>query len=133
MKNIVQILCSILVVLTSNFLGAQTTIATNFTNNNGSSIITFNFQNTNTTDVVITEIASATGTTGANSATLWYKPTAINQTTMAVNTGAGWTQVATQPFTGVANTTTNVGQPMLTGLSLIVPAGATWTVSFNYK
>ena len=126
MKNIVQILCSLLVVLTSTFVGAQTTIATNFTNNNGSSIITFNFQNTNATDVVITEIASATGTTGANNATLWYKPTAINQTTMAVNTGAGWTQVATQPFTGVANTTTNVGQPMLTGLSLIVPAGATY-------
>ena len=104
----------------------QSTISTNFTNNNGSAIITFNFQNTNTTDVVITEVASATGTTGANNATLWYKPTAINQTTMAVNTGAGWTQVATQPFTGVANTTTNVVQPMLTGLSLIVPAGATY-------
>ena len=104
----------------------QSTISTNFTNNNGSGMITFNFQNTNATDVIITEIASATGTTGANSATLWYKPTAINQTTMAVNTGTGWTQVATQPFTGVANTTTNIGQPMLTGLSLIVPAGATY-------
>jgi hypothetical protein len=104
----------------------QSTISTNFTNNNGSGMITFNFQNTNATDVIITEIASATGTTGANSATLWYKPTAINQTTMAVNTGTGWTQVATQSFTGVANTTTNIGQPMLTGLSLIVPAGATY-------
>lgn len=105
---------------------AQTTISTNFTNNNGSSIVTFNFQNTNATDVIITEIASVTGTSVANSATLWYKPTAINQTTMAVNTGTGWTQVATQSFTGVANTTTNVGQPMLTGLNLIVPAGATY-------
>ena len=104
----------------------QSTISTNFTNNNGSGMITFNFQNTNATDVIITEIASATGTTGANNATLWYKPTAINQTTMAVNTGTGWTQVATQPFTGVANTTTNIGQPMLIGLSLIVPAGATY-------
>ena len=104
----------------------QSTISTNFTNNNGSGMITFNFQNTNATDVIITEIASATGTTGANSATLWFKPTAINQTTMAVNTGTGWTQVATQSFTGVANTTTNIGQPMLTGLSLIVPAGATY-------
>jgi len=104
----------------------QSTISTNFTNNNGSGMITFNFQNTNASDVIITEIASATGTTGANSATLWYKPTAINQTTMAVNTGTGWTQVATQPFTGVANTTTNIGQPMLTGLSLIVPAGVTY-------
>ena len=126
MKHTIKVLFGLIAVFAVNLVGAQTTIATNFANNNGSSIITFNFQNTNATDVVITEIASATGTTGANSATLWYKPTAINQTTMAVNTGAGWTQVATQPFTGVANTTTNVGQPMLTGLSLIVPAGATY-------
>jgi hypothetical protein len=122
MKNLLLVLISLYAV--GSF--SQSTISTNFTNNNGSGMITFNFQNTNATDVIITEIASATGTTGANSATLWYKPTAINQTTMAVSTATGWTQVATQPFTGVANTTTNIGQPMLTGLSLIVPAGATY-------
>ena len=126
MKSTIKIFWSLLLVLASNFVGAQTTISTNFVNNNGSSMITFNFQNSNANDVIITEIASATSTTGANNATLWYKPTAINQTTMAVNTGTGWTQVATQPFTGVANTTTNVGQPMLTGLNLIIPAGATY-------
>ena len=122
MKKLLLVLMSLYAAISFS----QSTISTNFTNNNGSSIITFNFQNTNATDVVITEIASATGLSGSNTATLWYNPVPINQTTMAVNTGTGWTQVASQPFTGVANTTTNVGQPMLTGLNLIVPAGATY-------
>ena len=115
----------------TGFLNAQTTISTNFANNNGSSLVTFNFQNTNANDVIITEIASATGTAGANTATLWYKPTPINQTTMAVSTANGWIQVAAQPFTGVVNTTTNVGQPMLTGLNFIVPAGATYGLALS--
>lgn len=110
---------------------SQTTISTNFTNNNGSSIITFNFQNTNTSDVIITGIQSCTGITGANTATLWYNPTPINQATMAVNTANGWIQLAAQPFTGVANTTTNVGQPMLTGLNFVVPAGTTYGICLS--
>ncbi|MFM8595778.1 MAG: GEVED domain-containing protein, partial [Flavobacteriales bacterium] len=112
-------------------INAQATISTNFTNNNGSSIITFNFQNSNTSDIIITGISSCTGLTGANTATLWYNPTPINSTTMAVNTTNGWVQVAAQPFTGVANTTTNVGQPMLTGLSFIVPAGTTYGICLS--
>ncbi|MEN9698923.1 MAG: hypothetical protein RLZZ301_121, partial [Bacteroidota bacterium] len=109
----------------------QTTISTNFTNNNGSSIITFNFQNTNTSDVIITGISSCTGTSVSNTATLWYNPTPISQTTMAVSTATGWVQVANQTFTGVANTTTNVGQPMLTGLNFVVPAGTTYGICLS--
>lgn len=112
--------------LLSSLIFAQTsTVSTNFTNNNGSSIITFNFQNTNNFDIIITDVASVTGTSIANNATLWYNPTPINVIT-GVNTGTGWVQIATQPFTGVANTTTNVPQTMLTGLSFIVPANTTY-------
>jgi GEVED domain/Secretion system C-terminal sorting domain len=131
MKSILNKISWVIVLLLSVNAVAQTSISTNFTNNNGSSLITFNFQNTNANDVIITEIASATGTSGANTATLWYKPTAINQTTMVVSTANGWTQVAAQPFTGIANTTTNIGQPMLTGLNLIIPAGATYGLALS--
>jgi len=126
MKAILYPILSAVVIFLGSYVNAQTVISTNFTNNNGSSMATFNFQNNNTNDVIITEIASVTSTTGANTATLWFKPSAINQTTMAVSTANGWTQVAAQPFTGVLNTTTNIGQPMLTGLNLIIPAGATY-------
>ena len=121
----------LLVTLSLGFLKAQTTISTNFTNNNGSSMITFNFQNTNTSDVIITGISSCTGSSIANTATLWYNPTAINSTTMAVSAANGWVQVASQPFTGIPNTTTNIGQPMLTGLSLIIPAGTTYGICLS--
>ena len=131
MKSILNKISWVIVLLLSVHAVAQTSISTNFTNNNGSSLITFNFQNTNANDVIITEIASVTSLTGANTATLWYKPTAINQTTMAVSTANGWTQVAAQPFTGIANTTTNIGQPMLTGLNLIIPAGATYGLAIS--
>ena len=125
MKAIIKSI-SVIAFLFTGMLYAQTSISTNFTNNNGSSMITFNFQNTNANDVIITDIASVTSLTGANTATLWYNPNPINQTTMSVSTATGWTQVSAQPFTGVANTTTNVGQPMLTGLNLIIPGGATY-------
>ena len=131
MKSIIYPILSAVVFFFGSYVNAQTVISTNFTNNNGSSMVTFNFQNTNTNDVIITEVASVTGTTGANTATLWYKPTPINQTTMVVSTANGWTQVAAQPFTGVANTTTNIGQPMLTGLNLIIPAGTTYGLALS--
>ena len=131
MKAILYPIISAVVIFLGSYVNAQTVISTNFTNNNGSSMITFNFQNNNANDVIITEIASVTSTTGANTATLWYKPTAINQTTMVVSTANGWTQLAAQPFTGVANTTTNIGQPMLTGLNLIIPAGATYGLALS--
>ena len=131
MKAILYPILSAVVIFLGSYMNAQTVISTNFTNNNGSSMATFNFQNNNTNDVIITEIASVTSTTGANTATLWYKPTPISQTTMAVSTANGWIQVAAQPFTGVVNTTTNVGQPMLTGLNFIVPAGATYGLALS--
>ena len=131
MKTRINLFLSVFALCLVSLVNAQTVISTNFTNNNGSSMITFNFQNTNANDVIITDIASVTSTTGANNATLWYKPTAINQTTMAVSTANGWTQVSSQAFTGVANTTTNVGEPMLTGLNLIIPAGSTYGLAMS--
>jgi hypothetical protein len=106
-------------------------IVTTFTNNNGSSVVTFNFQNTNPYGVLITDVGGITGTSGANTAELWFKPTAISGPTGAISVANGWTQVATQPFTGVANTTTTVSQPMLSGLSFLVPAGSTYAFAFG--
>jgi hypothetical protein len=131
MKALINKISWVIAMLITFNVVAQTTISTNFTNNNGSSLITFNFQNTNANDVIITEIASVTSLSGANTATLWYNTTPINQTTLSLSTAPGWTQVAAQPIVGVANTTTNVGQPMLTGLNLIIPAGATYGIALS--
>lgn len=103
---------------------------TTFANNNGNSLITFNFQNSNAYDVLITEVSSITGTTGANTAQLWYKPSAIAGAPGAIDAGNGWTMVASQPFAGVANTTTSTAQLMMSGLSFNVPAGSTYGLAF---
>ena len=109
-------------------LSAQiSTISTtaNFLNNNGSGIVTFNFQNTNAFDIKITGINGLTGTAGAITAELWYKITPINGLPGIISTANGWTQVATNPITGIANTSTTVTQPFFTGLNFIIPANTT--------
>jgi len=105
-------------------------LTTTFANSNGNSLVTFNFQNTNGYAVQITDISSITSLTGANTGQLWFKPSAIAGAPGAISAANGWTQIFTQSFTGVANTTTSTSQLMLTGVSLIIPAGATYGIAY---
>jgi hypothetical protein len=110
---------------------AQTTISTTgFLNNNGNALVTFNFVNNNAAPVQITDIASITGASGAQTAQLWYKPGAITGSPGAISAANGWTQAASGSYTGVANTTTTTAQTMLTGVNLVVPAGTTYGLAF---
>jgi hypothetical protein len=110
---------------------SQTTVSTNFTNNNGSSAVSFNFVNNNAFAVIISDVASITGTSGANTGQLWYKPGAIAGPPGQITVANGWTQAASQAFTGVANTTTNVPQTMLTNVNLTIPAGMTYGLVYT--
>jgi len=110
---------------------AQVTITTNFTNNNGFSQVTFNFQNTNAFDVIITEMGSVTSNTGITTANAYYKTTPINGSPGAISTANGWNSFGTGSYTAISNTTTSTPQTMLTGLSLLVPAGVTYGISFS--
>jgi hypothetical protein len=106
-------------------------VTTTFTNNNGNSLITFNFVNNNTSAIIITDISSITGVSGANSGQLWYKTTPIAGSPGPISAANGWTLLATQSFTGVANTTTSTPQLMMTGLSLMVPASTTYGLAYT--
>ncbi|HSI91276.1 MAG TPA: hypothetical protein VK927_09175, partial [Adhaeribacter sp.] len=119
-------------------MAQSSTINTNFANNNGSGTTTFNLQNTNTYDIIITEIGGVTGATGSQTATLYYKTTPVNGAPGAIDPANGWTLAATGTFTGVANTTTSTAQPVITNMSFILPAGATYgmavsSTSFRYS
>ncbi|MGI9190819.1 MAG: right-handed parallel beta-helix repeat-containing protein, partial [Chitinophagaceae bacterium] len=121
-----------IVLLMGLRLSAQiSTISTtaNFLNNNGSGIVTFNFQNTNPFDIKITGINGLTGTSGAITAELWYKTTPINGAPGIVGTANGWTQVASNPITGIGNTTTTATQPFFTGLNFIIPSNTTYAIA----
>jgi subtilisin-like proprotein convertase family protein len=109
----------------SFFVNAQTTITTTFTNNNNFSLVTMNFTNNNTGPVMITDIASVCSASGAATATVFYKTSAITAAPGAINAGNGWVQFGTGNFTAVATTGTTP-QPFLSGLTLQIPAGATY-------
>ena len=130
MKNLLQKVFPILAIALGLSVSGQTTLnttaVTGFLNNNGSGNVTFNFQNTNSFDVIITGIEGVTGTSGANTAQLYVKTTPVNGTPGAISTANGWTLAASQTFTGVGNTSTLTTQAFMTGISVIIPANTTY-------
>jgi metal-sulfur cluster biosynthetic enzyme len=111
-------------------ISQQTTLTTTYANNNGNGMISFNLENTNAYPVLITDIASVVSISGSVGVQAWYNLTPVNSTTAppAVTAANGWTQFGSATITGVSNTTTTVSQPFLTGLSLVIPAGATYGI-----
>ncbi|MBK8608582.1 MAG: M36 family metallopeptidase [Chitinophagaceae bacterium] len=107
------------------------TIQTSFTNNNQFGLVTSNFTNNNAFPVTITGIESVASASGASNATLFYKTTPVAGAPGAISAANGWIQAGTGSYTAVANTTTTVPQPMLSGLSLTIPAGATYGIAFQ--
>jgi len=116
----------ILLLAASILVKAQTTLFTGFTNNNGSGTVTFNLQNTNSYDIIITEIEGVVGSSGTTTAGIWYKTTPISGSPGNISSANGWTLAASGTFTGVANSSTNVTQVFLSNLSFIVPANTTY-------
>ena len=117
-------------LLTFINVGAQTTIATSgFTNNNGFGLVTFNFRNNNASAVIITDIASIVSTSGGVDVKAFFKPSAINGAPGAISSANGWTQFGSATITGVGTTTGTTPQPFMSGLTLLVPAGATYGIA----
>ena len=117
-------------LLTFINVGAQTTIATSgFTNNNGFGLVTFNFRNNNASAVMITDIASIVSTSGGVDVKAFFNPSAINGAPGAISSANGWTQFGSATITGVANTASATTQPFMSGLTLLVPAGATYGIA----
>jgi parallel beta-helix repeat protein len=110
---------------------AQTTLSTTsaFTNNNGSGTVTFNLQNTNSSGIIITDVAGVTGSSGAVNVEMYYNPTPVNGAPGAISAANGWTLVASGTITGVANSTSTTTQTFLSGLNFIVPANTTYGIA----
>ncbi len=110
---------------------APTSIQTTFANNNQFALVTTNFKNNNAFPVTISGFESIASTNGASIATLFYKTTAVNGAPGAINAANGWIVAGTGTYTAIANTTTTTPQAMLSGLSLVIPAGATYGLAFQ--
>jgi PKD repeat protein len=112
---------------------AQTISTTSsFSNNNGSGVVTFNFQNTNAFPVTITSISSVLRATDASTFKLWYKTTVVNGLPGVISAGNGWTLSGSGTFTSTIGSTTNqVIEPVLTGLSLVIPANTSYGLAVS--
>lgn len=108
-----------------------TTITTTFANNNQFGLVTSNFRNNNAFPVTITGVESIASASGASTARLYYKVTPVNGLPGAITAANGWILAGTSTYTAVANTTTTVPQPMLSGASVVVPPGATYGIAFE--
>ncbi|MFN3445872.1 MAG: beta strand repeat-containing protein, partial [Bacteroidia bacterium] len=130
LKPSVWLLLLLTLISTITF-AQQTNLSTTstFLNNNGSGNVTFNFQNTNSYPIKITNIAGVVGTAGANTCNVYYKTTPISGAPGNIDAANGWILAMTGNFTGIANITTTVTQPFITGGSLIIPPNTTYGMS----
>ena len=114
---------------------AQTTVATNHTATNGNGSVTFEVENTNAYDIVITDVACHFDFADEQYVQLLYNTTPINQP------GPGWTggtvgagQNGWQLAGSATLFNTDNGDgvvPAISGMSLIIPAGATYGMAFS--
>jgi hypothetical protein len=113
---------------------AQITIATNHIDNNGNGSVTFNVQNTNAFNIIITGISAHLGTNANNQIQLLYRTSAINDLTPPWDYGIvgagqnGWILAGTNT---VNSNVANGVVPVLSGLNLVIPAGATYTLGLS--
>ena len=115
-------------LFTFSALKAQTTLTTNFANNNGNALVTFNFRNNNPGPVMITDMSSITGTTGGKIVSVFYKTTPIAGSPGAIDAANGWLLAAS----ATPNiTTASAVVPMISNISLVIPGGATYGIAFQ--
>jgi subtilisin-like proprotein convertase family protein len=97
---------------------------TNFANNNGFSIVTFNVKNNNTYPVMLTDITSVCGFSGSHDVSVYYKASAINGLPGAISSANGWNPFGSATISAIAG----IVQPFMSGLNLLIPAGATYGI-----
>jgi len=121
--------------LFSCFVHGQIVINTNHPNNNGNGSVTFEVQNTNAYDIVITGAQCHLGTTTTNNIQLLYNTTPYVDTTPPWSFGTvgagqnGWISAGTGV---VSNSSTANGiVSVLSNLSLTIPAGSTYQLGLS--
>jgi hypothetical protein len=100
-------------------------ISTNFAAGNGNYVITFNFRNNNPYPVTLTDIASLAFAAGPSNVSAYYNTTNIAGSPGAITAGNGWIQFGSATINATGGTTVD---PFMSGLTLNVPAGATYRI-----
>ncbi|MBK9530920.1 MAG: T9SS type A sorting domain-containing protein [Chitinophagaceae bacterium] len=110
-----------------NLITTAATVNTPMAGGNGNNLVAFNVRNNNPYPVTFASIASNTFGSGAVVSRVFYKPTPIAGAPGAISAANGWTQFGTANNNVVANTLNQ----LMTGLTLSIPAGATYGIALD--
>src|SRR5688500_16540711 len=66
-----------------------------FNNNNGSGLVTFNFENTNAYPIEITDVSTVLRTSGSSTFTIYYNTTPVSGPPGIISTTPSWISSAT--------------------------------------
>ncbi len=114
-------------VSVNNMINFAATPATPMAGGNGNNLVAFNVRNNNAFAVTLASIASNTFGSGAVVSRAFFKPSAIAGNPGAISVANGWNQFGTANNTVVANTL----NPLMSGLTLQIPAGATYGIAVD--
>jgi hypothetical protein len=108
-----------------------TTIPT-FNNNNGSGLVTFNFENTNAYPIEITDVSTVLRTSGSSTFTIYYNTTPVSGPPGIISTTPSWISAATNVINSTIGSGTNqTDEPVFTGISLVIPANTTYGIAIG--
>lgn len=130
-------------ILTIGLLGFSTTASAqgggrlntmlpplNYSANNGSGLVTFNFYNSNPYDIYIDSIYTVDGVSGINSFYIWYNTTPVNGLpTSPIPSTASWIAADTQTYTSLGSTTTVI--PVMGNVGLVIPANTVYGIALG--
>ncbi len=127
-SNTTNVLCAGNPALLTVQSGTSSTAVMNNTVTSLNGFVIFNFRNNNAFPVTITDIASVVGNAGPASVTAYYRTTALTGNPGVITIANGWNQFGGAIINGTGSLTV---QPFMSGLSLVVPAGATYGIAVS--
>jgi hypothetical protein len=130
-KTSISMLIMLFAFVHLGLVQAQTiSTSPSFTNNNGSGLVTFNFENTNAYPIEITSVSTVLYTAGSSTFTIYYNTTPVNGLPGTIPGSPSWTAAGTGTINSTLGSSTNQTlETVLTGISLVVPAGATYGIA----
>ena len=111
-------------------VSGQTTITTSSTSttnwSTGSNALVFGVENTNSYDIIITDLSNYTPASHSATYTLWYHPTVISGAPGTIDASNGWVQTsASAAISGTSAGLTTI----FSGISLTIPANTTYRLA----
>jgi subtilisin-like proprotein convertase family protein len=114
-------------VTVNNMISFAATPATPMAGGNGNNLVAFNVRNNNGFPVTLASIASNAFGSGAVVTRAFFKPSAIAGNPGAISAANGWNQFGTANVTVTANTL----NPLMSGLTLVIPANTTYGIAVD--